>query len=73
MVEKRRRLLLKDNIRIHLDEVAGLGSFVELEAVVPPGESPDAELERLTSLMAALEIAEERLLAGAYADELQAR
>src|SRR5687767_6397834 len=27
VVEKRRRLLLRDGVRIHLDEVAGLGSF----------------------------------------------
>ena len=33
VVEKRRRLLLLDEVRIHLDEVEGLGSFLELEAV----------------------------------------
>ena len=32
VVEKRRRLLLWEGVRIHLDEVEGLGSFVELEA-----------------------------------------
>ena len=32
VVDKRRRLLLYENVRIHLDEVDGLGSFVELEA-----------------------------------------
>jgi adenylate cyclase class 2 len=30
VVAKRRRLLLLDNVRIHLDEVEGLGSFMEL-------------------------------------------
>jgi homotetrameric cytidine deaminase len=44
VVEKRRRLLLVENMRVHLDAVEGLGSFVELEAVVgpPPGAGPAA-------------------------------
>src|SRR6059036_832338 len=33
-VRKRREVLLLDNVRIHLDEVDGLGRFLELEAVV---------------------------------------
>ena len=41
VVEKRRRLLLWEGVRIHLDEVEGLGSFVELEAVAA---GPDSDL-----------------------------
>ena len=41
IVNKRRRLLLSDNLRIHLDEVDGMGSFVEFEAVLGPGDSED--------------------------------
>ena len=37
-VNKSRRLLLWHGIRIHLDEVEGLGSFVELEA---PGDGQE--------------------------------
>ena len=37
VVEKRRRLLLWESVRIHLDDVEGLGAFVELEAVAEPG------------------------------------
>jgi homotetrameric cytidine deaminase len=33
VVDKRRHLLLYDTVRIHLDEVEGLGAFVELEGV----------------------------------------
>lgn len=33
-VKKRRRLFLLGNVRIHLDEVEGLGTFVEFEAMV---------------------------------------
>ena len=42
MVEKRRRLLLWETVRIHLDEVEGLGSFLELEAVAEPDSDLDA-------------------------------
>lgn len=36
VVRKRREVLLLDNVRIHLDDVDGLGTFLELEAVVDP-------------------------------------
>jgi adenylate cyclase class 2 len=70
VVEKHRRLLVKNNIRIHLDRVRGLGTFVELEAVVPPGHRPEAELPRIKALRQALGISDDRLVAGAYADLL---
>lgn len=34
VVDKRREIFLADNVRIHLDEVAGLGTFLEFEAVL---------------------------------------
>lgn len=37
VVRKSRELYLIDNVRIHLDEVEGLGRFFELEALVSPG------------------------------------
>ncbi|MBK7406434.1 MAG: CYTH domain-containing protein [Phycisphaerales bacterium] len=37
VVRKKRDLYLLDNIRIHLDEVEGLGTFLEFEALVSPG------------------------------------
>ncbi len=36
VVEKRRHLFLWRDVRIHLDEVNGLGTFVEFEAVASP-------------------------------------
>lgn len=35
-VDKQREIWLYKNVRIHLDEVAGLGRFLELEALVGP-------------------------------------
>lgn len=35
-VDKEREIWLYKNVRIHLDEVAGLGRFLELEAMVGP-------------------------------------
>jgi predicted adenylyl cyclase CyaB len=53
VVEKRREIFLVENVRIHLDEVVGLGSFLEFEAVLssevgePQGQAQvDALAER---------------------------
>jgi len=43
-VRKRREVLMHHNVRIHLDEVEGLGTFVELEAVI--SDHPDEALSR---------------------------
>lgn len=68
VVAKRRRLYLHGRTRIHLDEVAGLGSFVELETVVVGSEADArAELERL---VAALEVPPGSLVGEAYVDLL---
>jgi homotetrameric cytidine deaminase len=50
VVEKRRRLLIADGVRIHLDDVDGLGTFVELEA--PEDGDQEAKVERLTQALA---------------------
>ena len=43
VVRKRREIALYENVRIHLDEVEGLGTFVELEAVWDGGAAGEAE------------------------------
>jgi predicted adenylyl cyclase CyaB len=39
IVQKRRQIYLYRNVRIHLDEVQGLGAFLEFEAVLGPDDS----------------------------------
>jgi homotetrameric cytidine deaminase len=68
VVDKRRRLLMWEGVRIHLDDVEGLGAFVELEGVAPAGSDLSAEAARVARLRAALEIADEAIEAAGYAD-----
>lgn len=70
VVEKRREVFVAGRTRIHLDEVQGLGEFLELEVVLGPGE-PFAEGERVAlELLASLDVPETALEAGAYLDLL---
>ena len=69
MVDKQRELYLWRHTRIHLDEVAGLGPFLELETVVTDQTQEAAERE-CREVQAALRIREEDLVAGSYADLL---
>ncbi|MBM4042673.1 MAG: class IV adenylate cyclase [Planctomycetes bacterium] len=69
-VTKVRTLYLIENVRIHLDEVEELGSFVEFEAVMGEGGSDAAARELLRRLQWELGIAEGDLLAGSYSDLL---
>src|SRR3954469_8092567 len=61
VVDKRRRLLLWEGVRIHLDRVDGLGDFVELEGVAPAASDLSAEGARVARLRAELEIADEAI------------
>ena len=70
VVEKRRHLLLWETVRIHLDEVTGLGSFVELEAVAEPESDLYRERAQVDHLIAKLYIGAP--LEGSYSDLLRA-
>ena len=68
MVDKRRRLLLYENVRIHIDDVAGLGSFVELEGVA--GADSDLSREREPLRACARSWRSASRCAGSYSDLL---
>ena len=68
VVEKERRLLLWRGVRVHLDRVARLGAFVELEAPLGIGE----EEARVAELRAALGLRDELLVPRGYAELLGA-
>ena len=72
VVEKDRRLFLWQGVRIHLDRVAGLGTFLELEAVAGSLSDLTTERRRVDYLIRALEITEETLVPEGYAELLLA-
>lgn len=69
-VRKTRTLFLAGRTRIHLDEVEGLGSFVELEVVLRAGEDQAAGAVEAQELMARLGIEPADLVREAYIDLL---
>ena len=69
-VRKRRTLFLAGRTRIHLDEVEGLGQFLELEVVLAEGESTEAGTTVAHGLLAKLGVSPQQLIAGAYVDLL---
>lgn len=72
-VRKRRLLFLVGPTRIHLDEVEGLGRFMELEVVLHDALS-DADGQRIAeALMVDLGLAQAPRVASAYRDLLGAR
>lgn len=69
VVDKVRRIYLRGNLRVHFDQVRGLGTFVEIEAVGQPNEFD--RLRRQAEEMARiLELRRKDLLRGSYSDLL---
>jgi predicted adenylyl cyclase CyaB len=70
VVDKRRELFMIGRTRVHLDEVHGLGHFLELEVVLADAE-PAADGEREAhELLAKLGVPAAALVAPAYIDLL---
>ncbi len=72
VVQKRRRIYLFKNVRIHLDSVEHLGSFIELEAVIENKEQQKEANILLNYLITELNIRKDDLIDAAYADLLKA-
>jgi homotetrameric cytidine deaminase len=69
-VTKLRRLLIWEGVRIHIDDVEGLGSFLELEAVAEPGSDLTEEHRKVERVREELGVEEASLIATGYADLL---
>jgi len=67
-VQKRRLLFHVGRTRIHLDDVKGLGHFLEFEVVLREGETPDAGMKEAEILMNRLGIESSQLVEHAYVD-----
>ncbi len=71
VVRKTRYLYMVGQTRVHLDDVDGLGQFMELEVVMYTGQS-DAEGQAVAEdLMSKLGVEPSDLLEGAYMDMLE--
>lgn len=68
VVEKRREAFLHHNVRIHLDEVSGLGQFLEFEAVLGPHVDDRAGHAQLDDLARQFAIRPADLLCGSYGE-----
>jgi homotetrameric cytidine deaminase len=68
VVDKERHLFLWEGVRIHLDTVQGLGSFVELEGVAAPESDLTGEREKVARLQRELGL--EEVLTDSYSDSL---
>lgn len=71
VVRKTRYLYMVGQTRIHLDDVEGLGYFMELEVVMRENQSDEDGQAIAEDLMRRLEVREEALLEGAYMDLIE--
>jgi len=67
-VRKRRLLFMLGRTRVHVDQVEGLGHFVELEVVLNGGEDPSTGEQEAAALMQTLGILPENCIGVAYLD-----
>jgi predicted adenylyl cyclase CyaB len=70
-VRKQRTLFLAGKTRIHLDEVEGLGHFMELEVVLSDGEMVPQGIKTAHHIMQQLGVSDQDLVDRAYVDLLQ--
>jgi len=73
VVEKKRELYLWHNVRIHLDEVKGLGFFIEFEAVLDSTDDLHTSQERLDFLSLKFGIRKKDLVSKGYFELLESQ
>ena len=69
-VRKHRTLFLVGRTRVHLDNVEGLGDFLELEVVLEDSETTEGGISEARNLMAILGVEPSDLIERAYVDLL---
>jgi len=70
VVRKTRRLFLWQNVRIHLDEVENLGSFLEFEAVLEDGQDEANGYTQLEQLQHEFGVGPADVIGTSYSDLL---
>ena len=71
VVDKKREIYFIENVKFHLDDVVGLGKFVEIEAIDREGTIGKARLdEQCAHYMKLFNITENDLLSCSYSDLL---
>jgi adenylate cyclase class IV len=69
-VDKERTLYVKDNLRVHLDDLPGLGRFLEFELAVTPAHPAEACRAQMQELIRLFGIAPEDMVRVSYSDLL---
>lgn len=71
IVDKKRAIYFIENVKFHLDEVQGLGTFIEIEAIDEDGSIPVEELNRQCQhYLNLLAIPQKNLVEVSYSDML---
>lgn len=71
IIQKKRKIYFIDNVKFHFDEVNGLGTFIEVEAIDKDGSIGIERLKEQCSYYAKLfGLKEEDYLSGSYSDML---
>jgi predicted adenylyl cyclase CyaB len=68
-VDKEREIYFVDNVKVHLDQVQGLGAFLEVEAIGALPEKEHLE-QQCQEFLLAFGVREEDFVAGSYSDLL---
>ena len=72
VIDKNRDIYFIDNVKFHLDEVSGLGNFMEIEAMDAANQYEESELRRqVVMYMDLLGIQPDDLLTHSYSDMIR--
>lgn len=68
VVDKRREIYWAENVKLHLDRVEGLGTFVEVEAIALQGQPEEVLREQCEGWLRALGVGEGDFVGTSYRD-----